>query len=201
MRIKRPVRRWQSLHASASGVLSCLPLALLLAAPSLAVAQSTYSHTSTYRERLFEWRRSLPPEGDPSCPCLSAPPEIIPASWDRRYGVGCDIHDAKFNTVGCDDASMRDECDGSVTPLPQKCGGGTAHYPAGATHAWCTTPWCYVDNANCDLVTSMGGIVPYTFSYAACGALDTWSSIGRLPGKVLKVPLPRATSPCPTQFL
>ena len=138
------------------------------------------------------------PNGDPTCPCLSAQEledffstatrsgllyhkgfdfnETLGGAIDpAAYGVGCQPHD--LNATAC----RSEACDASILPQA-KCA---------ENQQWCQRDFCFVDPDNCDLLHSPSLYYRHRYySYATCGFMDYWTASKRvesLRGDTLKV--------------
>lgn len=111
--------------------------------------------------------------GDAKCPCIGidningSTTVVVGGSTRTKYPADTGAHCEAW-----DDAREPASClDGQVP---------------GAGHGWCSQPWCYVDPCNCDLdlkpkassylPDGMYQGKPLYFSYATCGAEDSWSA-------------------------
>ena len=138
------------------------------------------------------------PNGDPTCPCLSAQEledyfstatrsgllfhkgfdfnETLGGAIDpAAYGVGCQPHD--LNATAC----RSEACEASILPQA-KCA---------ENQQWCQRDFCFVDPDNCDLLHSPSLYYRHRYySYATCGFMDYWTASKRvesLRGDTLKV--------------
>jgi len=123
-----------------------------------------------------------PPHEPPSpppivCPCLTTYPGNITTESDGTLAVTVSgtvyAYPGSYGLATCDthDASNPPYCDtmtgpqGSFNPL--------------ANPGWCSESWCYVDPAQCNVVTSFSSYLPghvIQYSYAACSARNAFSS-------------------------
>lgn len=146
------------------------------------------------RNLLETVHSSQKPNGDESCPCLSAESLVaLPIEEDLAgardvlgekvdlslYGIGCAPHDV--DATAC---AGIDEC-ATSTPLPLGCG-----------RSWCQRPWCFVDPDDCALLNRPSELfrgddgAPRHYSYATCGFMDSFTYTERLnslKNKTLKV--------------
>jgi len=126
----------------------------------------------------------------PLCPCLTSLSALSNASLSiaaeygivnaSTYGLGCAAHDlARPVCNGEDEPAI---CAMNIFPQPPECHSRT----------YCPSKFCYVDPDNCQLehVGSSFFRATRTFSYGACGNLDSWTgahrSSGALRGRVLR---------------
>ena len=127
------------------------------------------------------------------CPCASPTQVAIWATStpaeNSTYGVGCARHELmhELATPACTQTAGDAVCDGTVIPMPAHCESGGSGFPE-----YCDDAWCYVNPSNCKLANTGSTIVPgAAFSYAACGAMDEWSTgvtlAQSLSGKTLRV--------------
>lgn len=130
-------------------------------------------------EDLHQFKVSQKPQGDASCPCLTAAQlEQIPreknaktdayflgGEFDFSFGLGCEPHDQDV-AISCVNI---DSCVTEI-PLPENC-----------DRSWCYRSFCYVDPENCD-----ANYAPSTFwkslyySYATCGHMDSFTAVDRV---------------------
>lgn len=178
--VKRLGRPRTAMHVCAS---------LFILGAGLALADTSSSAEVTIPTR---------PNGDPTCPCLSAQEledyfstttrsgliyhkgfnfsETLGGGIDpAAYGVGCQPHD--LNATACNSEACVD------STLPQaKCA---------ENQQWCQRSFCFVDPDNCDLLHSPSLYYRHRYySYATCGFMDYWTASKRvesLRGDTLKV--------------
>ena len=188
--LRVPVRRPRTVICA-----SLLVLGAGLVAPySVSAASPPDTDTSSYAEVTIPTR----PNGDPTCPCLSAQEledffssatrsgliyhkgfnfsETLGGAIDpAAYGVGCQPH--ALNATVC----QSEACE--AFPLAQaKCA---------ENQQWCQRSFCFVDPDNCDLLHSPSLYYRHRYySYATCGFMDYWTASKRvesLRGDTLKV--------------
>lgn len=126
--------------------------------------------------------QDVPPTGTTGCPCLAAPPVdafIIPAGetgegmlrarpdgtnvvpYRTTYGTNCATHDID---------------------TPPYCAATMGGAPLNGSASWCSSSWCWVDPANCDLGSDPssyfhvdGQNATLHYSYATCASENTFT--------------------------
>ena len=165
---------------------------LLVVTACLAVPCS--ANTSSNAEIIIPSK----PNGDHSCPCLSAQKledlfssatrsgliyhkgfdfneTLGDAIDDAKYGIGCKPHD--LDAAVC----QSEACDTSILPQ-DKCA---------ENQEWCQRSFCWVDPDNCDLLHKPSLYYRHRYySYATCGFMDFWTAgkrVESLRGDTLRV--------------
>ena len=80
-----------------------------------------------------------------------------------------------------------DTCASWDQDLPPYCADDAGKPVEGAAE-WCAAKYCYVDPRNCDIANTKSTYFPLAnayYSYATCGAKDTYSATSLLPGSTL----------------
>lgn len=107
----------------------------------------------------------------PDCPCLTSYPAAVDTNGDGTVSVRASgvvfAYPDNYGLSSCKDHDRLLEPFCNTTSPP----------------GWCSSAWCYVDPAACNMLSSASGFfndqhvgANVEFSYAACGASDTFSS-------------------------
>jgi hypothetical protein len=95
--------------------------------------------------------------------CVNATAAPVPGPYPADYGDSCKKH-LEPGTSDCFDLDK--------TPPEEK--------PVAEQKSWCTDPWCYVDECNCDASDATWSFwfkpVKIAYSYATCGASDKFTT-------------------------